>query len=83
MKADEPINALSEEETDRIDEGVKIYKGLTVRDHIAIEAMNGMLVNVGRNQFAYHKPDEISKVAYSIADAMIAESQKVLEVKDE
>ena len=58
-----------------LDEGL-ISSSITVRDYIAVEAMNGMLVNAGRNQFALNKPEEITKAAYKIADAMIAERDK-------
>lgn len=53
--------------------------GLTVRDYIAIKAMQGLLANNESDTSIktiqdWHK--HISKVAYGYADAMIAESEK-------
>jgi len=50
--------------------------GLTVRDYIAIEAMNGFCMNSGRNGFISNKPEIIAEAAYKLADAMIVESNK-------
>ena len=47
--------------------------GITARDHIAIEAMNGLLAADVDN---IHTHQNIAEMAYEQADVMIAESEK-------
>ena len=49
--------------------------GMTLRDYFAAKAMQGTMTesNLGFTQEDYEK---ISKICYSIADAMIAEREK-------
>lgn len=65
----EPANPISEEETDRIDAGVKIYSGLTKREHFAAMAMQGLLA-------AGAHYSTLSEKAVVIADALIIELNK-------
>jgi hypothetical protein len=72
---DMPAMPISEEDTDRIDVGVKIYTGLTKREHFAGLAMQGLLSNnksTGENLYL-----DMSEVSVFIADALLAELDKV------
>lgn len=50
------------------------FCGLTVRDHIAIQAMQGI---IACDAELSETPQSIAMDAYELADAMILESQKV------
>ena len=55
-----------------VSDGNAVYDpGLTVRDHIAIEAMKGMLCD-----FDHGHISKVAERAYKMADAMIEESEK-------
>ena len=45
--------------------------GLTIREHFAAMAMQGICVNAGRNNVSLNKPDELVQEAICIADALI------------
>lgn len=75
-----PAFPISEEETDRIEEGVDIFTGITIRDYFAAKAMQGLLSNI-----IYFNPNDnhkmirenlISKRAYSLADTMLRERER-------
>ena len=61
-------------------DNISLTKGLTVRDHIAIQAMKSFAIT------AWHESDKrsqnkvndnvVAEAAYRLADAMIAESEK-------
>jgi len=51
-------------------------EGLSARDYIAVQAMNGLCVNAGRNSLKIEEPETIAKIAYEIADALIKQSQE-------
>lgn len=60
--------------------GIKLnrtYSGISIRDHIAIHAMNGFIAS----NPPWIDPVTVAKAAYEYADAMIARS-KVNSVKD-
>ena len=50
------------------------HSNLTLRDHIAIEAMNGLCIDMSEN--TEYLPSDLAAQAYEIADAMIEESNK-------
>jgi hypothetical protein len=50
-----------------------VYKGLNVRDYIAIQAMTGLSANP---ELALKGFDEIADMAYNQADEMIKRSEK-------
>ena len=52
------------------------FFGLTKREYAAIEAMQGICVNSGRNGTDYHKPENIAKIAVKLADALFEELEK-------
>ena len=55
------------------DDGITtVYKGLTVRDYIAIQAMTGAIANSRSNCSSF---SEIADMAYKQADAMIKRSE--------
>ena len=64
----EPINVLTEEQTDRIDAGVKIYTGLTKREYFAAMAMQGLIV---KYQGQMVGEAAITRDAVSYSDALI------------
>jgi len=72
MKADDKLYSCT-------DEG-KREEGITVRDHIAIETMKGIICNPNAAAHPAQKMDKVYQTlcrnAYEIADAMIAESNK-------
>ncbi len=45
--------------------------GITLLDHYAGLAMQGICVNAGRNKFDVDQADDIASYAYHIADAML------------
>ena len=69
MKPDDPVNPLKVETNG----GTLQCVGITARDHIAIEAMNGLLAADVDN---IHTHQNIAEMAYEQADVMIAESEK-------
>lgn len=71
-----PANPVSEEETDRMDGGVKIYSGLTKREHYAGLAMQGMISNLSAISREGFKDSEIAKISVIMSDALIAELNK-------
>lgn len=52
---------------------VTVYKGLNVRDYIAIQAMTGFCANSNLTDRSF---DEIADFAYRQADEMIKRSEK-------
>lgn len=52
-------------------EGPPMHHGMTLRDYFAAKAMQGICVNVGRNQFSFDRPEEIAEKARELADAML------------
>jgi len=46
---------------------------IRLRDDMAMSAMQGLCVNIGRNEFAIHRLEELAKSSYQIADAMMSE----------
>ena len=68
------INAIDEDRsTPKIH--VVHYPGLTLRDHIAIQAMQGFLSNPDQ-EFVVMSDTMVAKFSYNIADAMLAERAK-------
>ncbi len=53
--ANEPAYPVNEETTDRIDEGVVIYSGLTKREHFAGLALRGLLSKEGFYERILHE----------------------------
>lgn len=45
--------------------------GLTKREYISAIAMQGLLVNAGRNSLSFSKPKEIAKMSVSLADELL------------
>lgn len=79
----EPATPVSEEATDRIDAGVKIYSGLTIRQHFASMAAQGILAGADlSNQNGIYvnggfiHPATVAKDAVQISDALIEELNK-------
>jgi len=70
MKADDPIRP-SREYLSR-----QQWNGLTARNHIAIEVMNGMMDAYLKQEVDDFGYAEVARECYAIADAMIAESEK-------
>jgi hypothetical protein len=73
---DLPAFPVSEEETDRIDEGVRIYYGLTKREYFAAKAMQAMISNpnVKRPSAGDKLKEDIEKfssIAVEYADGLI------------
>jgi hypothetical protein len=71
-----PAFPVSEEETDRIDEGVKIYSGLTKREYFAAKAMQGLITNpkIIRPDFEEEEKsgmEDFSEIAVKYADGLI------------
>lgn len=58
---DMPAQPISEEMTDRIDEGVKIYSGLTIKQELAARAMQAMLSSKYVADFASEGRDKLNK----------------------
>jgi len=73
ITGNEPANPVNEETTDRIDSGIKIYTGLTIRQQFAMAAMQGLMAN----DMPVYEIDNFNKVivkmAVDTADALIAE----------
>ena len=65
---DLPAFPVSEETTDRIDEGIKIYSGLTKREYFAAKALQGLCA--GRTE--YEEPGANVKYALELADKLIS-----------
>lgn len=68
MTGNEPAMPVSEEVTDRIDGGVKIYYGLTIRQHFAAMAMAADDYISPTGQYDHRAKEWLLK-----ADALIAE----------
>jgi len=67
-KGNEPAYPVNEEETDRIDAGIKIYSGLSKREYFAAMAMQGLCSDaaIDATYEAY------ADMAVKSADALIA-----------
>jgi len=77
--SDQPINALSKEETDRVDAGVKFYTGLTKREYAAIMAMQGLLSIYDPSNNTVPNMDNVHYMAclsVTAADCLLAELEK-------
>lgn len=76
----QPAFPISEEETDRIDNSVKIYTGLTKREKIAAMAMQGLLANPDYNcpsdPSKLPTTSSFAKAALHYADALLTELEK-------
>ncbi len=76
--ADMPAMPISEEDTDRIDVGVKIYTGLSKREHFAGLAMQAILSNSCLiDNLTTCSVDWLVKKAAIVADAQLNELDKV------
>ena len=78
MKADNPVHPVTYKDTPQAGASLTCI-GLTVRDHTAIEAMNGMVSSESDEDGYYNTEKGIQALvsrAYKIADAMILESNK-------
>jgi len=73
---DKPAMPISEEETDRIVESIQIFTGLTKREHFAAMAMQGIVVNAGRNGYEFHQPNNLAEQCVQLADALLEELNK-------
>lgn len=72
--ADMPAMPISEEETDRIDEGVNIYTGLTKREEFAKHFAAAYLTGCLASQFGpTPTSEECAQEAVAYADALLAE----------
>lgn len=71
--ADMPAMPISEEDTDRLNEGVFIYTGLTKREHFAAMAMKGIVSN--DTGFDYSDED-VARYAVKLTDSLLAELEK-------
>lgn len=76
---DMPASPISEEETDRVLDEVKIFTGLTKREHIAAMAMQGMLGDVETLKAVRQNGDTLPAASVKMADALL----KALETKEE
>jgi hypothetical protein len=72
INKDMPAMAISEEDTDRVDMGVKIYTGLTKREHFAGLAMQAIIAaeNIGMPS------GPLSAMAVKYAESILAELDK-------
>lgn len=70
--ADMPAMPISEEETDRMEAGVKIFTGLTKREMMAMAAMQGLCAHSGD----YYLFAELASDAVNYADALLAELER-------
>lgn len=71
-----PAFPVSEETTDRIDEGVNIYTGLTKREYFAAMAMQGVLAKHGlpegwANETILNQLSSAAIASVAAADALI------------
>ena len=48
----------------------RTYSGISIRDHIAIQAMNGFIAS----NASWIDPESVASAAYEFADAMIEQS---------
>ena len=73
-----PAFPVDEETTDRIDEGIFIYSGLTKREYFAAKSMQGLLANseTGYPIRADVNPVTIATGAIAYADALLNELEK-------
>jgi hypothetical protein len=76
----QPAYPVIEETTDRIDEGMKIYSGLSKREKIAAKALQWLLANPDYNCPSDPKKlpttTSFAKAALHYADALLAELEK-------
>lgn len=66
-----PAFPISEEETDRIEEGVDIYTGLTKREYFAGQALQGLCVGKITSDIKSGQCVDIANEAVIIADALL------------
>ena len=66
-----PAFPISEEETDRIDQGIKIYTGLTKREHFAAMAMQGLISEIN-----VHNYKDLAEYSVRAADALLKELEQ-------
>jgi hypothetical protein len=82
LTGNEPAMPVNEEVTDRIDQNVKIYTGLTIRQHFAAMAAQGILSANKQIEYGDYEnmrsmsPSEVANQAVCIADALIDELNK-------
>jgi hypothetical protein len=81
--ADMPAMPINEDETDRVDIGIKIYTGLTKREHFSGLAMQGLLSNPVMGDSDLHPNaeewrDDIIGCSLEFADALLTELDKVV-----
>lgn len=69
-----PAFPITEETTDRIDLGIKIYAGLTKREYFAAMAMQGIIANAPNGHLS--NSTEGSRMVIQWADAVLAELEK-------
>jgi hypothetical protein len=74
---DLPAFPISEEETDRIDQGIRIYSGLTKREYFAAKAMQGLMGNNATEPTQQVHFDNIAEDSVRAADAIL----KVLSIE--
>ena len=77
----QPAFPISEEQTDRIDVGVKIYTGLTKREYFAAKALQGLLTIYDNNELNPTVPNRgnaiyMAEMAVIAADALIEQLNK-------
>ena len=60
---------------------MNIQVGLTLRDYIAVRAMQGILSQAGEKAWPSNTPEALAQCAYQTADAMISEREKSYESK--
>jgi hypothetical protein len=70
---DLPANPISEEETDRVIDQVKIFTGLTKREHFAAMAMQGLCSAHDQSGTWSHDARNVALTAVMYADALLAE----------
>ena len=72
---DKPSFPISEESTARVDEGVRIYYGLTKLEHFAGLAMQGLLAN-SNEEVNNLMEKQVAEVSLSYAKALLTELEK-------
>ncbi len=70
---DMPAMPISEDDGDRVDMGVKIYTGLTKREHFAGLAMQGLCHAIDAQGTWAHDSETVADAAVRYADALLAE----------
>lgn len=80
--SEQPAFPISEEETDRIDDRIKIYTGLTKREYLAGLAMQAILSNSGHVQtFGGNNPEPVPSYVAEVSIELADELLKQLETK--